>query len=37
MGWVVLRFWGGDIKKNPESCVKAIAEAVFDIRMSSIS
>ncbi len=37
MGWVVLRFWGGDIKKNAESCVKAIEEAVFDIRMSSIS
>lgn len=33
MGWVVLRFWGKDIKKNTESCVKAIEEAVFDVRM----
>lgn len=33
MGWVVLRFWGKDIKKNTESCVKVIEEAVFDVRM----
>lgn len=33
MGWVVLRFWGKDIKKNTESCIKAIEEAVFDVRM----
>ncbi len=33
MGWVVLRFWGKDIKKNTESCIKAIEEAVFDVKM----
>lgn len=33
MGWVVLRFWGNDIKKNTESCIKTIEEAVFDVRM----
>lgn len=33
MGWVVLRFWGKDIKKNTESCIKTIEEAVFDVRM----
>ena len=33
MGWVVLRFWGKDIKKNTESCINAIEEAVFDVRM----
>lgn len=34
MGWVVLRFWGKDIKKNTDNCIKAIEEAVFDVRMS---
>lgn len=33
MGWVVLRFWGKDIKENTERCIKAIEEAVFDVRM----
>lgn len=33
MGWVVLRFWGKDIKNNIESCIKAIEEAVFDVKM----
>lgn len=33
MGWVVLRFWGKDIKKNAESCIKTIEEAVFDVKM----
>ncbi len=33
MGWVVLRFWGKDIKNNTESCIKAIEEAVFDVKM----
>lgn len=30
MGWTVLRFWGEDIKKHPEECVKVIEEAIFD-------
>lgn len=33
MGWVVLLFWGKDIKKNTESCIKAIEEAVFEVKM----
>ena len=33
MGWVVLRFWGKDIKKDTENCIKAIEEAVFDVKM----
>lgn len=33
MGWVVLRFWGKDIKNNTDSCIKAIEEAVFDAKM----
>ena len=32
-GWTVLRFWGDDIKKNTDECVKVIEEAIFDISM----
>ena len=35
MGWVVLRFWGKDIKKSTESCIKAIEEAVFDVKVDT--
>ena len=27
--WVVLRFWGKDIKKHTDVCVRAVEEAVF--------
>ncbi|MBO6240622.1 MAG: very short patch repair endonuclease [Butyrivibrio sp.] len=33
-GWTVMRFWGTDIKKNPDECVKVIEEAIFDSRLS---
>lgn len=36
MGWIVLRFWGKDIRNNTESCVKAIDEAVFEVKMEMI-
>ena len=31
-GWTVIRFWGNDIKRNTEECVKAIEEAIFDLK-----
>ncbi|MBR6536085.1 MAG: very short patch repair endonuclease [Lachnospiraceae bacterium] len=31
MGWTVIRFWGTDIKKNTDECVRVIEEAIFDI------
>ena len=31
MGWTVIRFWGTDIKKHTDECVKVIEEAIFDI------
>ncbi len=34
MGWTVLRFWGNDIKKHTEECVKVVEEAIFDIKTS---
>ena len=29
-GWTVIRFWGEDIKKHADECVKAIEEIIFD-------
>lgn len=31
LGWTVIRFWGKEIMKNTDECVKVIDEAVFDI------
>ncbi len=33
MGWTVIRFWGNDIKKNTDECIKVIEEAIFDIKI----
>ena len=33
MGWTVIRFWGKDIKKNVEQCVKVIEEKIFEITL----
>lgn len=32
-GWTVIRFWGDDIKKHLDECVKVIEETIFDMRM----
>ncbi|MDR2102768.1 MAG: very short patch repair endonuclease [Treponema sp.] len=31
MGWVVIRFWGKEIKKNPMNCVNEIKETIYEI------
>ena len=33
MGWTVIRFWGNDIKKDTDECIKVIEEAIFDIKI----
>lgn len=30
-GWTVIRFWGNDIKKHTDECVKVVEEAIYDI------
>lgn len=35
-GWTVIRFWGDDIKKNTDECVKVVEETIFDITMHDI-
>jgi DNA mismatch endonuclease (patch repair protein) len=32
MGWVVLRFWGNEIKKNLADCVNEIEKTIYEIR-----
>ena len=32
-GWTVIRFWGKDIKRNTDECVKAIEEIIFDTKV----
>lgn len=31
--WTVLRFWGEDIRKHTEECVRAVEEAVFEMQV----
>ncbi len=34
MGWTVIRFWGSEIKKNPDACIAVIEECIFDQMIS---
>ena len=34
MGWTVIRFWGKDIKKDVEQCIKVIEETIFEIMLN---
>ena len=29
----MLRFWGKEIEKDPEACVRAIEETIFDLEV----
>lgn len=37
MGWTVIRFWGNDIKKSTDECVKVIEETIFDMKVSNVN
>lgn len=34
MGWTVIRFWGKDIKKDVEQCVKVVEETIFEMALN---
>ena len=34
LGWTVIHFWGKDILKNTDECIKVIEEAIFDTTMN---
>ena len=36
MDWTVIRFWGNEIMKRPEECVRVIEETIFDNRIADI-
>lgn len=31
-GWTVIRFWGKDIQKNVDECVRVVKETIWDIK-----
>ena len=33
-GWTVIRFWGKDILKNVDECIKVVEETIFDLKMN---
>jgi DNA mismatch endonuclease (patch repair protein) len=33
MGWTAIRFWGDDIRKNTDECVRVIEETIFDMKI----
>ena len=34
--WTVIHFWGKDILKNADECVKVIEETIFDLKMTEV-
>lgn len=36
MGWTVIHFWGKDILKNTDECIKIIEETIFEDRLQDI-
>jgi len=30
LGWTVIHFWGGEIKKDLDECIKVVEEAIFE-------
>ena len=34
LGWTVIRFWGKDILKDVETCVRVVEETIFDQEMA---
>ena len=35
-GWTVIRFWGNDIKKHTDDCIKVIEECIFSMKIEGI-
>lgn len=36
MGWTVIRFWGKEIMKNTDECIKVIEETIFELEMENV-
>ncbi len=35
LGWTAIHFWGSDISKRTDECLKVIQECIFDIKIQS--
>ena len=35
LGWTVIRFWGKDITKNTDECVRVVEETIFDMMIET--
>lgn len=35
MGGTVMRFWGNDIKKNTDECIRVIEESIFETKLGA--
>ncbi len=35
-GWTVIRFWGKDILKNTEECIRVIEETMFELKVDDV-
>lgn len=33
MGWTVIRFWGKEISRNVDECVKVVGETIWDMNI----
>lgn len=36
LGWTVIHFWGKDILKNIDDCIKVVEEVIFDIKLGEM-
>ena len=36
LGWTVIRFWGNDIKKHTEDCIRVIEETIFEQKIQAV-
>ena len=36
MGWTVIHFWGKDILKDTDQCIKVIEETIFDQKLEEV-
>ena len=34
LGWTVIRFWGKEIKKSPDECIRVIEETIFENKLN---
>lgn len=35
-GWTVIRFWGKEIAKNADECVRVVEETIWDIKLQEV-